>query len=1012
MNYSFSLRSPVFIRLLSLATSLAVIFTVAGMSSARAADAGTGSISGTVTSTSTHNALQGATVSIPTLHRTEFTDSSGSFLLQNVPAGAVELIISYVGFGDERITVAVRSGETSRIETAMKASESVLTMEAFTVATQREGQALSITEQRNAPNIKNVVAFDGWGILPTQNVGELATRLPGITFTTDEDQLINNVSIGGMPPNYTRLNIDGMSSTGVGGDGRTATLHSFSAAGYEQIEIINGQTPDKRADSLGGQLNLKTRSPLAMSERHRGSYSVSSRWFPPWSDRNFAVSERPWRPDLGINYTQVFDVGEGHRNLGVVLSANYQEVLNPHDWYLAQYQNTTEPVAWLQDFDRRSGLNDRFITGLSARADYQVSKSTRVSFRYQYNAGSEPFFHYTFVNPFISSAANLSVYNATTNPNGAIMPGYTAHRTEIRPVGNAQMLFNIQRYSFTSKNPTGTLVFEHNWGRLKVDHAYRWSNTHWDSGAGREREDGVLNMRTKDPIGFILDDTDPLHGHTFTQTAGPSVYDAASYTPFVTTAASSTVQVPVTSVSFTKRDTITDTNEVSGTINASYNFDTSVPFTVRAGLDTVNRRVNNRQVYPQRWYQVPGTVLSGGLMPLTEFEGQNGGPRMPIFDPASISTQLNNSALWTPDPSYTATQQFTNRRIMEEGVDAAYVRFDTKVSRLYVTTGLRGEWVTTDTFTFFRYRTTPVAAEPDPFKRAAGDYVPFARDGSYHKWFPSLHLAYDITPNFKARASWSTSYGRPFLADLIASPTADDRAQTVTIGNPALKPQMAKNIDGKLEYYWGSTGMASLRGFYKKVTDYIGPTGRSGLLVPNGEDNGFDGLYAGYEIIQRSNLGKAYFKGLEFDFRQRLTFLPGAFKGLTARGNYTYVESRGRFAGSQDLKFGQVQGYIPRAYNVGLNYTYGKFGASYDVNWTGKYPVTYSLTSANSNVYRQGWTRMNAGVTYRILRDTTLFLNLNNITEEGARQYTYYPDRARSEWITPRSVKFGVSGQF
>jgi len=49
------------------------------------------------------------------------------------------------------------------------------------------------------------------------------------------------------------------------------------------------------------------------------------------------------------------------------------------------------------------------------------------------------------------------------------------------------------------------LSFEHDYGALQIDHAYRWSNTHWDSGAGRDRQGGMLSLRTRDPIGFILD---------------------------------------------------------------------------------------------------------------------------------------------------------------------------------------------------------------------------------------------------------------------------------------------------------------------------------------------------------------------------------------------------------------------------------------------------------------------------------------------------------------------------
>ncbi len=1004
-------------QLLRLATSL---FLLAAAGPAALAQ-GTGTISGSITSSATRNGLQGALVSVAGKNISVFTDSSGAFTLSGVPAGTHELVVSYSGFTDARERVTVSGSQSARVDLALKSSDTII-MEAFTVASVKEGQALAITEQRNALNVKNVTAFDEWGILPTQNVGELVSRMPGITFTTDEDNLINNVSIGGLPASYTRLNIDGMSSTGVGGDGRQATLHSFSGSMYEQVEIIAGQTPDKRADSLGGQLNLKTRSPLAMSERRRINYTASGRYFPSWSKRTFAVSQRPLRPDFGLDYTEVFSIGSGTRNLGIALTAAYQEVLNAHDWDILLYEPTANPAAQLRDYTRMSGLNDRFISAISARADYKWSNATRVSLRFLYNAGSEPFFDYTAVNPWLSS--NLTVNDPVTNPNGGIKAGYTTQRIEFLPVTNttlqpggvavgaAQLRLNPQRYSFTSKNPTGTLTFEHNWGRLKVDHAYRWSNTHWDSGAGRQRENGTVAMRTKDPIGFILDYTDPA-GRTFTPTTGANVYNVASYTPFVITAANATTQpVPVTSTVFNKRDTVTDTNEVNANVNVSYLLPTEHSITIKAGVDTVNRRVNNRNVYPRRWYGVVGSVLPvTGLMTLTEFERQNGGQRLPIVDPAAISTTLNNPALWYEDTNFTAIQQLTNRRILEEGVDSAYLQATTRLGRFTILGGVRNEWVTTDTFTYFRARTTTIAAEPDHFKRAALDYSRLASDGKYQKAFPSVHLGYDVTENLKARASWSTSYGRAPLGSLIAAVTPNDTARTVTSGNPDLKPQLAKNIDLKLEYYY-KTGTFSVRGYRKEIADYIGSAGRSGELVGTGNDNGFDGLYEGYEIVQPRNLGDATYKGLEFDFRQRLTFLPGVLRGLTARANYTYLKTRGNFGGTINLANGQLAGFIPRAYNIGLLYTYKKFGATYDMNYTGGWPVVFSTTTATSNRIREPWTVMNASVTYTVFRNTTAFLSMSNLAQEGRREYIFDPSRVRSTWVIPRSIKFGIRGQF
>jgi iron complex outermembrane receptor protein len=993
------------------ATSLVfVFFALLFVPSLLAQEGGTGRISGVVTSKGSGNALQGAVVLIPSLNRSALTDSTGSFSLRDLPSGALEVVVSYSGFTESSQRVVAESGKTVDLSIQLASAE-VVQLEAFTVESVKEGQALAITEQRNAVNIKNVTALDEWGVLPTQNVGELAMRLPGITFTTDEDNLVNNISIRGQPSSYTRLNIDGMSSTGVGGDGRSATLHSFSGSMYEQIEVILGQTPDKRADSLGGQVNLKTKSPLAMRERRRFNYQASARYIPSFADRNVPLADHPLHPDLSFGYTEVFDILGKNRNLGVSINLSYQEVVNPHDWDFLQYQNTTDPVAFVRDYDKRSGLNHRFIEAFSARADYRVSDSTTVSLRFLYNAGDEPFFHYTFVNPFLSN--NLTVYNATTNPNGGIMPGYTVNRAEIRPVGNAQMLLTPRKFSFTSKNPTGTLAVEHDWGRWKVDHAYRWSHTHWDSNAGRDKEGGQLTLRTRDPIGFILDTSD-LNGRVFTQTAGPSVYDVNSYAAFQTAAANTTtIPVPQTSLRFDKRSTITDTNEVSATVNAQYTFATTFPLTVKFGLDTVNRRVNNWQEDPLRWYGVVGTVPIGGLMPLTEFERQHGGQRLPVFDPASVSTSLTDVSRWYRDVNFTATSRYTNRRIMEEGVDAGYFRFDTKVKRLSIAGGVRFETVSTDTFTYFRARTTPIAVEPDHFKRAALDYNRQSTEGKYDKAFPSIHFVYDITTNLKARASWSTSYGRPLLANLVPAVSFNDTTQTVTVGNPALLPQEAENIDLKLEYYFKNNGVFSASVYRKDIKDYISGSVNSGETVPNTPDNGYEGLYGGYTIFRPRNIGGAKVDGYELSYNQRLTFLPGVLRGVSVRANYTRLKTEGEFAGTSVLTGSAIANFIPKAYNLALLYSYKNFGASFDVNHTGSYPVTNASTaSPGLNAWAKSLTTMNAGVTYRVRPQSTVFLTVTNLTEDGREHYTYIPQRPRQLLIAPTAIKLGVSGQF
>lgn len=87
--------------------------------------------------------------------------------------------------------------------------------------------------------------------------------------------------------------------------------------------------------------------------------------------------------------------------------------------------------------------------------------------------------------------------------------------------------------------------------------------------------------------------------------------------------------------------------------------------------------------------------------------------------------------------------------------------------------------------------------------------------------------------------------------------------------NPGRKPQLADNVDFKLEFYFGNNGagMFSVRAYRKNITGYIGSATRSGELVAAGLDNGFDGLYDGYEIIRSANLGDAKLRSMEIDMK-------------------------------------------------------------------------------------------------------------------------------------------------
>lgn len=972
-----------------------LVWTSFALATVRAAPSDAGSIAGSINSTGTGNMLQGAVVSVPALNRTEMTDNSGAFLLANLPSGEVSIVVSYTGFDDARQTVVVRPGQVTHIDLALRPTPAI-TMEAFTVSSEREGDALAVTEQRNAENIKTVTAMDSWGNMPNMSVAEVAMRLPGMTFELDSDGVAMNVMIRGMSSDFTRLSIDGLSTTSVAGNGRTASLHSFSGAMYEQVEIISGQLPERSADSIGGALNLKTRSTFGMREKRRVTYSAGARWAPPFFYRTPERAKRDFHPTLSFSYAERYSVLGGSNNLGIALSLAYSEYLNLFNIRTFDYQTTTNPVAYLRDYQTLSGTNNRHYSALTLKTDYKYSPTTKFSLSFLFNRGTEPTFDRNLIQA--SGNASIAALGADGRPtgNGAVLPGFTEHRTEIRPVSGSNFDISQAHWSFYSHNPTLTFTGDHRWSRLSLDYAARYSYTHFDSGTGKtgkgKGSGGQVTMRVPG-IGFILDKADP-DGRVFTQTAGPSVYDLSNYT---------------SNIVLTKRDSISDVPEVSANANLAYSLPTEPASTLKTGLSFRRRGWETHQRDPRRWNRVAGAPpLPAVFTPLSTFDLRQGGPRIPAVDVRVLNAELDDPSLWTEDLVYRAQQKYVSNRNANEEIRAAYVQAQTKVNRVSILGGVRMEDTEVEGYTWLRFRTTPAAVEPDPFKRMAMDYNDVSNKGRYRRSFPSLHGTYQVTPNLKARLSWSTAFGRPNFVNLVPSASVNEGNQTITGSNPGLGPQRAKKTEAKLEYFFKPAGLLSAVWFNKRISDYI-VTQEVGI-VPFGPDNGYEGNYEGYRFFTSVNAGSAEVTGWEFSWQQQFTFLPGLLRGLSLNANYTRLETQGNFGGTY-RRTGQIPGFTPRSANGSLMYTYRKFSTRITRSWTGQIITSYSANEA-SRIYRRPLTVTNVNLSYRWRPYATFFCDVNNVTETGPYLYRFIPERVRDIRYMPSAVTFGVNGTF
>src|SRR6185436_12737262 len=125
--------------------------------------------------------------------------------------------VSYTGLDSQTITLSVAAGQAVAREVNL--TSQVYALDKIVVAGEREGNALAITQQRNAANVKNVISADAFGNIADQNLGNLLMRLPGVAEEILEGQ-VTSVAVRGIAASLNAVTLDGTR----GANGNTGDL--------------------------------------------------------------------------------------------------------------------------------------------------------------------------------------------------------------------------------------------------------------------------------------------------------------------------------------------------------------------------------------------------------------------------------------------------------------------------------------------------------------------------------------------------------------------------------------------------------------------------------------------------------------------------------------------------------------------------------------------------------------------------------------------------------------------
>jgi len=341
-----------------------------------------------------------------------------------------------------------------------------------------------------------------------------------------------------------------------------------------------------------------------------------------------------------------------------------------------------------------------------------------------------------------------------------------------------------------------------------------------------------------------------------------------------------------------------------------------------------------------------------------------------------------------------------------EHIPAFYVMNTTDFARgVRLVVGLRAE-ITTD-------NVHNLAFDPN------GNASPNKFSGSYYDLLPSASLRFDAGPDSYLRLIYARGVSRPEeseLAEDVSWGVGGNGAykNTVAFGNPNLKAETGDDVDALYDHYFKTFGVLSGGYFFKHLA--LPPVSTQTVLnnyLPPGAPASDQGTYLATYYI---NAGSAWISGVELQYLQHWTNLPGFLGGLGMNANYSYIGSQtSGIAGRSDKP--RLLEDAPDIFNIGPTFNRGPLAMQMNINFNGASIYQYQYTDGApgglrgplGDYYNYPHTQVDAQGSYAFRRGFKLLVSGLNLTNEEFGFYYGSPKYDTQREFYHPTYSFGVS---
>jgi iron complex outermembrane receptor protein len=384
----------------------------------------------------------------------------------------------------------------------------------------------------------------------------------------------------------------------------------------------------------------------------------------------------------------------------------------------------------------------------------------------------------------------------------------------------------------------------------------------------------------------------------------------------------------------------------------------------------------NTAEWDQFWGDVPavhqddllagaGMTLAGMLGPNRDYsvDGINGPSSMLFVDHATMQSTYMQGKKGddVPNIAYKAAKSAGGTYGITEATLAAYIQANFETDNFDYNVGVR---------------VVSTNIESTGSVVQGGEITPVSYKSDYLEVLPSLNVNYKLNDDVLLRTAYSRTMTRPPLASLSPATTIDSSRLEGKKGNVNLLPYTSNNLDFGAEWYFAEESLIAAAIFYKKIDSLIENTVESEMAVYRHQISN-EIVTGPIAFTQPKNGNDASVQGLELSFQSPLTFVSESLSNFGTILNFTYTNSDASFDDANDVRSTSLPGLSENSYNAMGYYDNGTFDARLSYAWRSEYVDKFSEAR-----YQDAYGQLDFSSSYNINDNLSLQFDVLNITEE------------------------------